>query len=103
HQPVDACVPFLVLDEAGPPARAVVVALEAPEMDDLVEVPHVRREIAEQVAQDLAVNGEPVLLVDAQELADLPGIEAIDPLLDDHPVPPASAPARGSMQYLYTI
>jgi hypothetical protein len=54
-------------------------------MDDRVEGPHVGREIAEQVAEDLAVNGEPVLLVDAQEFADLPGIEAIDPLLDDHP------------------
>jgi len=53
-------------------------------MDDLVQQADFRREIAEHVAEDSLLNLQPFLLIDADELGELAGMEGVGSEFDEH-------------------
>ena len=65
-------------------ALALAVALVAPEADDRGELADVDREPAEQVAEVLLLERDPLLLVQLHDLGQLARDHVVGALLDDH-------------------
>src|SRR5258706_2667405 len=77
-------VPARVGHHAVPPRLAVIKALIAPQCDNVIELAALGREVTEELAQQLDLDRQSVLLIQSGELGELAGFHAVVALLDDH-------------------
>src|SRR5690606_21165812 len=62
----------------------VIEALVAPKRNDVIELAELGREVAQELAQKLELDGQSVPLVEAHELPELARLHAVIAFLDDH-------------------
>jgi hypothetical protein len=77
-------LPAIVGLEPSAPLLPFRVTPVAPEVRVCRELADVRRESADERPEVLLLNRVPLGLVQADELGQLPGVDVVVPLLDDH-------------------
>ena len=68
--------------------RPVCVVLVSPEVNDLIQFTQLTGEVADQVAEDGALDRKALFLIHPDVLLVLAAMAGIDALFDDHPLTP---------------
>src|SRR5262249_38929703 len=71
--------------EPGAPLEPLLEAVVPPEVRVRRELADLDREGADETAEDLLLDGDPLLAVQPDELGELAGVDVVVPLLEDHP------------------